>query len=691
MEANKIYRIKVATYMTKKSKPDFDFMKKFNNDKPMPKEVMTGTIVKEMTNLVVMKLWDGDITWEGYIVKSAILKAIDITEPINENVRVAVEYGKTVVDLGNNPEIRERAAFLLERFSMKDANGSKLYFSALDYEDVKNELEVMNIPVEANPGNFFESLLVKEDDVLEINPPALNTLTASTLYPYQQEGILYGLQRKSFLLADDMGLGKTIQASLIAAGFKEMFGFKHCLVVCGVNSVKYGWLNEVEKHTKHKGFVLADEGAKKIKQLQCLGRALYSEVALAGMGKRDRKEAETSNAINETYYIIVNIEAFRNKTFAGLVDTLCKNGQINGIIFDEIHKCVNVKSQQAQNMLDIKAQFKIGITGTPLVNRPSDAYFTFAWLERTKLDIWRWNNVYQRKTGPYSYENRNMGLLRKNFERIMLRRKKEDVLKDLPEKVYIDKYIDMNDSQKELYKIVENAKIKKNDDKKNNVTLPKIIRKRQVTGTPGVAAGCFPEASSFLSASSAKLEELAELVSQIVENKRKVVIFSNWMEPLNELERYGIINVLRVDSSVTPTERHEIEELWQSEPEGGHIEHPIIVGTIESMGTGMNLQTATNVIFIDEPWTDAKKEQAVDRCHRVGTKDTVNVITLMCRGTIDEDVHDVVLGKKTMQQVLIEHEEEDISEELLALDGLIGEEISAEVVEDYELELMLSQ
>jgi len=470
-----------------------------------------------------------------------------------------------------------------------------------------------------------------------------------------------------------MGLGKTLQAILIALGKKQQFGFKHCLIVCGVNSVKYNWVSEIRKHTEESGVVLADGNAEKLKQLNLLGRRIVPDTELATLSASERKKAMKANEINQAHFLVVNIESFRNDAFSTKIKELCQSGMIGGIIFDELHKCINVESKQSVGILKAKAHFKVGLTGTPLINKPIDSYFTFFWLEKTNKNYWQWVNIFQRKVDQYTTELRNSTLLQKNFERIMLRRKKADVL-DLPDKIYTEELVEMNDSQKRLYELLY-------DDLLEGCPLNpvvKLLRFRQITGIPDYVASVMGQPELINSSRSAKLERLAEHIEEIVNSGQKVVVFSNWTEVLDRLPDYGITNALRIDRSVSVKRRHEIEELWQSEPEGGPIEHPVIVGTIEAMGTGLNLNSATNVIFIDEPWTNAKKEQAVDRCHRVGTKDTVNVITLMCHGTKDEQVHDVVLGKKNMSDLLVdcggietltdeEIEEQILLEELLAM------------------------
>ena len=656
MEINRKYRIKVEFYMTKKATPRFDFMKK-NGNVPMPFRVMSGEVLEIRGGLYLMRLEEKGKEWTGWVIKSAILKAVDITEPISDEVTVEIKNKKTVVDLGQGPsEKKERALFLLQRFQSVDTDGSKVYFSAYDFVDICKELQELQIPVLRRSGTFFSSLLSDKPNSYSgmfsdgIQIPDIEGLSKIELLPHQVEGVRFGLHNKNFLLGDDMGLGKTLQAILIACGRKQMYGFKHCLIICGVNSTTYNWRLEIEKVSYESAFVLADGGAAKLKQLEKVGTPKVSEILISGMGRKDARIARESNAMNEAYFWIVNIESFRNQEFVRKLQDLCRTGVIGGILFDEIHECVNSESKQAQGALAVSADFQIGLTGTPLVNEPMDSYFTFTWLKKTKFSLWGWKNIYQRKIDQYMTEDRNLWLLQENFSRIMLRRKKEDVL-DLPEKVYENIYVDMNREQIQLYAEIQGLPVTECQP------AVKFLRKRQAMGSIGLAQekihGC--RTSNVL---SPKMLKLLSLVEEIKAQKRKVVIYSVWTEILDEIEACLGPGVLRIDGSVPKERRVEIQELFQSEAEGGDIQYPILIGTTESCGTGLNFQSASNVIFFDEPFTNTEKEQAVDRCYRIGTKNFVTVVTLMTRGSVDEDVHDIVLGKKQMADVLVDCESE---------------------------------
>lgn len=662
MELNRRYRIKVEFYMTKKATPRFDFMKK-NGNVPMPFLIMSGEVLENRGGLYRMHLEEKGKEWTGWVIKSAIRKAVDITEPILEEVTVEIRNKKTVVDLGQGPsEKKERALFLLQRFQSLDTDGSKVFFSPYDFVDICKELQELQIPTCRNSGTYFSSLLTKKPNLVHgdvsdgIRIPDIKTLSKVELLPHQVDGVLFGLHNKNFLLGDDMGLGKTLQAILIACGRKQMYGFKHCLVICGVNSTTYNWKLEIEKVSHESVFVLADGGTAKVKQLEKVGTPEIPEILISGMGRKDARVARETNAMNKAYFWIINIESFRNPAVVARLKELCRTGVIGGILFDEIHECVNSESKQAQGVLEVSADFQIGLTGTPLVNKPIDSYFVFSWLKKTSFSLYGWKNIYQRKIDQYMTEDRNLWLLQENFARIMLRRKKEEVL-DLPERIYEDVYVEMTREQTQLCEEIQNLPLEECPG------VVKFLRKRQAMGSIGLAQEKLYGRRT-TNSPSPKMLKLLSCIEEVKAQNRKVVIYSVWAEMLDEIERCLEDEVLRIDGSVPKDRRIEIQELFQSEEEGGEIQYPILLGTTESCGTGLNFQSASNVIFFDEPFTDTEKQQAIDRCHRIGTKNYVTVITLMTKDSSDEDVHDIVLGKRKMSDVLIDYEPEQSEQTL---------------------------
>ena len=224
----------------------------------------------------------------------------------------------------------------------------------------------------------------------------------------------------------------------------------------------------------------------------------------------------------------------------------------------------------------------------------------------------------------------------------MLRRLKNDVL-DLPEKTHINEYVEMTPKQAQIYKEIT-AEIRMNIDqiKMQNNPLAELIRMRQATGYTGILSSKVQE--------SAKLDRMEELVDDAIDNGKQIVIFSNWTQMTDVIyERLSKkYKIACITGQTKDSERMDAVNLFQD----GTIK--ILVGTIGAMGTGLTLTAGTVEIFMDEPWNRANKEQAEDRCHRVGTKQNVTIYTIICKDTIDERINELVEKKGKMADALVD-------------------------------------
>ena len=224
----------------------------------------------------------------------------------------------------------------------------------------------------------------------------------------------------------------------------------------------------------------------------------------------------------------------------------------------------------------------------------------------------------------------------------MLRRRKADVL-DLPEKVYIDKYVDLTPKQAQIYKEVT-ADIMANIDqiKMDSNPLAQLIRLRQATGYTGILSSVVQE--------SAKLDRMEELVDEAIENGNKVVIFSNWTQVTDEVQkRLSRYHSIVITGQTKDADRQPMVDAFQNDPNV-----KVAIGSTGAMGTGLTLTAGTVEIFLDEPWSKALKDQAEDRCHRVGTTQNVTIYTLLTKDTIDERIHDIVEQKGKMADAMVD-------------------------------------
>ena len=485
----------------------------------------------------------------------------------------------------------------------------------------------------------------KEDTV---NVPA-DFEFKTTPFEHQIEGFKFGLSHDKWLLGDEQGLGKTKQAIDIAVARKV----KHCLIVCCVNSLKWNWQKEVETHSNEQGFILGQ-------------RERNDKIYI---GSNADRLADLTFIDNLPYFIITNIETLRYKVATGRKVTkkvngrlrevdeyeypitdrlqeLCNKGEIGMIVVDEFHKCKNPDAEQASQILRLSANVEMAMTGTPLMNTPVDLYMPLKWLDYEKHTFWQFKNHHCNFGGYGGHEivgYKNLDELSDTLDTIMLRRLKEDVL-DLPEKLLVNEYVEMSKEQEKIYYDAKDYIVNNIDQiKMSNNPLSELIRLRQATGYTGILSSKVKE--------SAKFDRMMDHVDDAVENGQKVVIFSNWTQitnPAFELLSKKYKGVM-ITGETKDSDRMSYVNAFQND---NNVK--FIVGTIGAMGTGLTLTAGTIEIFLDEPWNMALKEQAIDRCHRIGQKSNITIYTLLCKGTIDERINDLVMKKGAISQILVD-------------------------------------
>ena len=452
-------------------------------------------------------------------------------------------------------------------------------------------------------------------------------------FQHQIDGFMYGLNHNNWLLGDEQGLGKTKQVIDIAVAKKLALGYKHCLIICGVNGLKWNWVNEIHTHSDEEAYILG--------QRQRNGKTIIGGTA----DRLDDIMRLFKTNENAPYFIITNVESLRNEQIVTNLKILCQKGIINIVAADEVHKMKNPASQQGKGFLQIQPQCKIAMTGTPLMNNPFDLYIILKWLGYEKHTFNAFKHHYATYGGYGGYEvigYRYLDELQSKLDTIMLRRLKNDVL-DLPEKTHINEYVEMTPKQAQIYKEIT-AEIRMNIDqiKMQNNPLAELIRMRQATGYTGILSSKVQE--------SAKLDRMEELVDDAIDNGKQIVIFSNWTQMTDVIyERLSKkYKIACITGQTKDSERMDAVNLFQD----GTIK--ILVGTIGAMGTGLTLTAGTVEIFMDEPWNRANKEQAEDRCHRVGTKQNVTIYTIICKDTIDERINELVEKKGKMADALVD-------------------------------------
>ena len=486
------------------------------------------------------------------------------------------------------------------------------------------------------PTNIVFMLREFEQDITELNELPSKNLDLSKLefktksYDYQLEGVRYGIENKSWLLGDQQGLGKTKQMIDLAVWKKNNEGAKHCLIICGVNNLKYNWLEEIEKHSNEQGRIL---GFTKP------GREPSMEDRISDLKRKP-----------DEFFWITNIESLRCHKegrfyVSEVVDTIneyIKDGEISLVVVDEIHKAKNPTSLQGRGLLKLKGCSKVGLSGTLLVNKPLDLYVPLTFIGAINTNYYAFKNKYCETDmwgHPIGYKNMNelKGLMAMH----MLRRTKD--LLNLPEKIHVTEYLEMSKEEEKLYNEIVTA-TKQECDKIKNPTqiLPKLIRMRQVCCHTGLVSTKVVKSSKF--------ERLRDILEEARANNEKVLVFSMFRELIEmAVEEFKEFNPLHIWGSMNKLELEEQKHIFQNGEDFN-----VLFGQIDAAGTGHTLTRASTVVFLDLPWNRATMEQAEDRAHRIGTKKAVTVISLLMKDTYDEHLYKMVIDKGDLGEVLID-------------------------------------
>lgn len=434
--------------------------------------------------------------------------------------------------------------------------------------------------------------------------------------PHQIEAFNTGLEKNSLLLGDEQGLGKTKESIDIAVARKHEL--VKCLIVCGVNSVKYNWEKEIKIHS-NEGSVMVD------------GKTMDIRVSQLNEWYK-----------SSSYFGIINIESLRNDKIQDALYLGIKDGYIGAIIVDEIHKAKNGSSQQGKALRILKAPVKIGLSGTPM-NKAEDLWNILTWLGVEKRSFYSFRNAYCVMGGYGGYKvvgHKNLDSLNAELNTVMLRRKKDEVL-DLPPKLYSTEYVELTTAQRKLYRDIKNGILQDMENILTSVNpLSCTLRLRQLTsGNPNITED------------NPKLDRIKEMLEdEIIPNGYKAIIFSQWSTIAKdlgtELQEYQPIVIT---GDVKPEDRQKMVDTFQTNP---HCK--IAIGTIGAMGTGLTLNKASYVFFMDKAWNSGDNAQAEDRAHRIGTVGAVNVISMVAKGTIDEAVEDLLLENKDLFEKIVD-------------------------------------
>lgn len=479
----------------------------------------------------------------------------------------------------------ERIKGFWNRKYLKDSREWEVPYSC--FEEIKElfsdtEIKYLNNPPKAR--------FVSESDIT--NGMDFN---GYNLYDYQLEGVQYGLNHHNFLLLDEQGLGKTLQLITLARYKKEHQGLKHCLIICGINSLKWNWQREVEKFCKNEKAIV-------------LGTKINSKGKIVPITVEETKAQIDS--CPEEFFWILNIERIRlnsedKKTKNGIVHHL--NNQImkknlGMIVIDEIHKSKNIQSSQSEGILELDpSASKVGMTGTLLVNNPYDLYCPMSFIGLINYNKWTFERKYVIKDDwgqVLGYQN--MDDLHEILYKSSIRRTKD--LLDLPEKIYKQEWLELNKDEQDVFDQV----IGKKDFKLDKILPPEetvaiITRMRQAT----VAA----ELLISKQITSTKFERLNDILEEAKMNNQKVLVFCPFTQALELGLEYckeykpRLVKGGMGDKIQQVVDEHENQEGFS-----------VLFAQEATLGVGYTLTNTSIVVFLSPPWSRATYDQCADRC-----------------------------------------------------------------------------
>lgn len=436
------------------------------------------------------------------------------------------------------------------------------------------------------------------------------------LYPYQAVGTLFLAFTERALLADDMGLGKTAMGIAASKLLQEWHGIKRVLVITPA-SVKYQWGREIERFSDESYTVVGGSKAKRAQQ--------YAQGST---------------------FTIINYELM----LRDLDHVHAMSPDL--VILDEAQRIKNWRAKTTQAIKDLPCPYAFVLTGTPLENRLEELYSIVEFLDDKLLGpAWQFMAQHVIKDdfgGIIGYKD--LEGVRRAIAPILLRRRKADVLQDLPERIDNDFWLDLDPPQEKLYRPIEKQltellRAPEWNAHQSSVALSLLTLLRE-----GATAAQLvnPEVVS-----SSKLRELPALVSEIASEGHKMLIFSQWERMTRHAEAalapLGIRSV-RMHGGLGMKQRQRIVEQFMTDPA------TMLFISTDAGGLGLNLQAASYVINLDLPWNPARVEQRIGRAHRIGQTNPVNVINIIAANTIEQRVLEVLYRKQELFEEILDVE-----------------------------------
>lgn len=431
------------------------------------------------------------------------------------------------------------------------------------------------------------------------------------LYPYQKIGVEFFLNSGGrAILADAPGLGKSFQSLAYIAHEKK----KRTLVICPA-SVKFTWESECYKWTKLKPLVI-----------------------------NSQKGGWPDSATLSNYQVVVINYDIIKKYFNDLSVI-----RWDCLVCDEFHYLKNSASNRSKYVKELSRNIPsvLLLSGTPMLNRPVELFNGLNIVDPQNWNDWflftkNYCGGHRGRFGWDASGATNIDELQKRIDHYFIRRTKEQVLKELPPRRFIECPVVLDKEAGEQYKMAEDSFID---------YLREVKKKNIPENASAIQANKLVKLNELRQISSrGKIYAAEEIIQNLIDNDEKVVVFSSYNAPLEELhKRFQGVSMM-LTGKTKNEDRKELINRFQNDKTA-----KVFLGGIKSAGVGITLTAAPNVVFLDYSWTPSDHVQAADRIYRIGqTADSVSVYQLFSKDTIDVDMKHTLESKQLLFDKLIE-------------------------------------
>lgn len=512
--------------------------------------------------------------------KVKVYKGRSLSQEFGALIDKYFDIDGTILDMNCDPSELIRAARTLEEIFVWEPEALNLVIEARDYQRRKRLIEGKY------KGSTFQGLL------------------KTTLHPYQVDGVKFAFLEGRTINADEMGLGKTVQAIATAELLKRESLVESVIVICPT-SLKYQWLAEIQKFTDSTAIVVEGDMLRRREQL----------------------------ANPDFFYKICSYQAMSNNIKAGHIP------QADMVIYDELQRLKNRDTQMGKQLRKLQSQYIVALSGTPLENKLEELYSVTQLVDQFALGpLYKFNaETTIRDDSGKVIGYQNLHTVADKLKHTLIRRKKAEVRLQMPSRTDTNLFVPMTKEQSAIH-----------DENKSYVAqlifkwrrqrfLSEKDRKRLLLLLSMMRMVC--DSTYILDQKTrhdTKIDEIMAIVGNLMEgDEGKVVIFSQWERMLRilaqELEGAGI-EFCFLHGGVPSPKRKDLIDRFRDDPTCR-----VFLST-DAGATGLNLQSASLLINIDIPWNPAVLEQRIARIWRLGQQNPVQVINMIARDTIEEQM-----------------------------------------------------